>query len=209
MTSPIAIQKAEIRKLAAERRRALDPAFRVEASGRIAAFVLAAPWFVAAREVSLYVGARDEVETRGIIEATLRLKGYFHAPSVEGPDACAMLRMAINFPDGFASGRFGLMEPLPAHYPLVSDPADMDVIFVPGLAFDRAGRRVGYGKGCYDRLLPNPAPPAPRPLRVGLAFAVQIFNELPEEPHDLRLDAIVTEDGVIRTGAAGASIPLV
>lgn len=67
-------------------------------------------------------------------------------------------------------------------------------ILVPGLAFDRAGRRLGRGAGFYDRLL---ADPALRARRVGVAFAAQIVDEVPVEAHDMPLDAIVTEDGWI------------
>lgn len=80
--------------------------------------------------------------------------------------------------------------------------ADAETIFVPGLAFDRAGRRLGRGAGYYDRLL---AHPALRARRIGVAFAAQLVDEVPVEPHDQSLDALVTENGWIDLREARSS----
>jgi 5-formyltetrahydrofolate cyclo-ligase len=68
------------------------------------------------------------------------------------------------------------------------------VILVPGVAFTRAGARLGRGAGYYDRFLAGADPAA---VKVGLAFSSQIVPELPEEPFDVRLDRLVTESAVI------------
>ena len=82
-------------------------------------------------------------------------------------------------------GQFGALEPGPG-CPLV--PLNqLDLVLVPGVAFDLAGRRLGRGKGFYDRLLAEV-----RGHKCGVAFDEQIVAELPEEPHDVRVDSIVT-----------------
>jgi 5-formyltetrahydrofolate cyclo-ligase len=73
----------------------------------------------------------------------------------------------------------------------------LDLVVVPGVAFDRRGARVGYGGGFYDRLLPRLRAGVPP---IAIAFALQIVPEVPEGGMDRRVDAIVTEDEVIRCG---------
>lgn len=70
-----------------------------------------------------------------------------------------------------------------------------DVVLVPGLGFDRHGGRIGRGGGCYDRTFP---PGVRGPTLVALAFAWQVIDRVPAGPHDRRMDAIVTEYGMIR-----------
>ncbi len=72
-------------------------------------------------------------------------------------------------------------------------PTDLDLIMVPGVAFDRNGGRTGHGKGYYDKLLQHARKDAPL---VALAFECQLFDEIPMEPHDIFMDAVVTEVGV-------------
>jgi 5-formyltetrahydrofolate cyclo-ligase len=98
-------------------------------------------------------------------------------------------------------GTFGILEPtaelreLPPRQVL---PSQIDLALVPGVVFDRQGNRLGYGRGFYDRLLRQ----LPREvLRVGLAFECQVVEELPVEPHDERMDWLVTEAGVRRFAA--------
>lgn len=73
------------------------------------------------------------------------------------------------------------------------DPDSLDVVIVPGVAFTTGGERLGQGGGWYDRFLERLPPTS---LTIGVGFEVQICDELPVEPHDVRLDVVVTEDGV-------------
>ena len=75
------------------------------------------------------------------------------------------------------------------------DPASIDVVIVPGTAFTPAGDRLGQGGGWYDRFLARVTPDC---LKVGVAFAPQLVDSLPVEPHDLRVDVVVTEHSVAR-----------
>jgi 5-formyltetrahydrofolate cyclo-ligase len=76
------------------------------------------------------------------------------------------------------------------------DPASVDVVVVPGLAFTPDGRRLGQGGGWYDRFLARVRPDC---LTIGVAFDAQIVDDLPTESHDVVLDLVVTESGVIET----------
>ena len=75
----------------------------------------------------------------------------------------------------------------------VVQPNELDLVIVPGLAFTATGARLGRGGGFYDRLL---AKLSPRTVRFGVCFSLQLVSELPLEPHDQLLDAVITEDGV-------------
>ena len=70
------------------------------------------------------------------------------------------------------------------------DPASLDVVVVPGLAFTADGRRLGQGGGHYDRFLPRLRPAC---VTIGAAFAEQLVDDLPTEPHDIRLTLVVTD----------------
>jgi 5-formyltetrahydrofolate cyclo-ligase len=82
----------------------------------------------------------------------------------------------------------GIPEPVPDCHPVPRDA--IDFVLVPGVAFDAAGRRLGYGGGYYDRLLPLLRPAA---ARVAGAFELQLVDRVPVSPYDLTVDAIVTE----------------
>jgi 5-formyltetrahydrofolate cyclo-ligase len=93
---------------------------------------------------------------------------------------------------------FGLSEPLPAAAPVTPS-----VLLVPMLAFDRAGHRLGYGGGFYDRTLAALRAADPATVAVGVAFAGQVRDAVPVGPHDQPLDWIVTEAGVLEVARAG------
>jgi 5-formyltetrahydrofolate cyclo-ligase len=88
-------------------------------------------------------------------------------------------------------GPFGLLEPNPKNEE--ADLGSLEVIFIPGLAFDVKGYRLGYGGGFYDRVLRET-----RALKVGVCYSFQLVESLPVEPHDVPVDLILTESGIIR-----------
>jgi 5-formyltetrahydrofolate cyclo-ligase len=79
-------------------------------------------------------------------------------------------------------------------------PNELDLVMVPGTAFDPRGGRMGQGKGYYDRLLANARPDAPL---VALAFECQVFPEIPVAPHDVFMDQVITEVKVYRGRGRG------
>ncbi|MCW5803916.1 MAG: 5-formyltetrahydrofolate cyclo-ligase [Deltaproteobacteria bacterium] len=97
--------------------------------------------------------------------------------------------------DELAPGRFGLCEPAPQAATV--ELAEIGAVVVPGLAFDHSGARIGWGRGHYDATLAA----MPRAWRVGVAFACQMVDELPNEPHDERMHVIVTEAATYVVGA--------
>jgi len=94
-----------------------------------------------------------------------------------------------------APGAFGILEPTSGQS---VEASELDLVLVPARAFDRKnGNRLGRGKGYYDRLLERLSP---RAFKCGIAFDCQILPTLPISPHDVPVDAVVTESGILRAG---------
>lgn len=127
----------------------------------------------------------DEADPALLLARLVELGCAIALPRVVAKDAPLEFH---HVPDGavLAPGSFGIPEPL-AHWPR----AVPDVLLVPLLAFDGAGRRLGYGGGFYDRTLAALNVPA-----IGIAYAGQEVPSLPAEPHDMALSAILTEQGL-------------
>ena len=192
----MAAEKAAWRERFRAARRALSAEARAEASRSVCARVLALPEVRAARVVHAFWPLADEVDLRPAL-AALRASGVLVAlPAVVGPRRLAHRAYE---PGALVAGRWGLWEPAPSA-PSVR-PADVDVVLVPGLAFGRDGSRLGMGGGFYDAFLAQT--PA---LRVGVGGAASLVASVPTEPHDARLDGVVTDADVLRVGGgAGGS----
>jgi 5-formyltetrahydrofolate cyclo-ligase len=135
--------------------------------------------------LALYAAKGSEVATARI-DAVARARGWLIAyPRVVG-DATALAFHEAK-PHELVPARFGLSEPS-GDAPRV-ELADIAAFVVPGLAFDRAGGRLGWGRGHYDATLAA----APAAMRIGLAFECQLVEQTPREPHDVILHYIITE----------------
>ncbi len=173
-------------------RRGLPPEFRQQAGAEIAQKVLALECYQHARTIHTYISWQEEVATHELIHLLLRAGRTVIAPRVHTSNN-TLAHYALSHFDALAPGASGILEPSAEHGAVrCDDLSTIDLILVPGLAFDRPGNRLGYGGGYYDRLLAEIDAP-----KVGLAFAVQIVADLPIEPHDCRVDFIVTEQEVI------------
>jgi len=194
--------KAGVRRALSEARRSLTPPERRERSRRIAGLCRGIAGFSSAEVVCSYVDFREEVETAEFI-AELLLEGRrVVVPVHEHGTAQPLVFAEIHALSEMVRNHFGILQPPRTAARLVPTAA-IPLFLVPGLAFDPAGRRLGYGLGCYDRAFADAAPGA---LKVGLAFELQILESVPADPHDVPMDFVVTEDRVIRA-AAGAGSP--
>jgi len=184
--------KLALRRELLAARDALPEATRAAAAAAIVARLAALPSFAAARCVLLTLPYRSEWDTRALVRIAIAAGKTVAIPRVD--TAARMLEArAIVDPDVDAEPGFrGIPEPR-AGRPRI-EPAAIDWVLVPGVAFDAAGRRLGYGGGYYDRLLPLVPPSTPR---VAGAFDLQIVPRVPAAPHDLAVDAVVTESRAI------------
>jgi 5-formyltetrahydrofolate cyclo-ligase len=181
--------KTALRRHALAARSALSSPERERRSRAVAERLAALPAFEEARSLALYAPLGAEVDTSEI-ERRARAAGKQVAWPLIG--AGRVLGFASCTRDELTPGPRGALEPPPGAEPV--DPADLDLVCVPGVAFDAALRRLGRGGGHYDATLPA----AWRARKVGLAFEVQIVDAVPAEPHDAPVDLVVTEARVLR-----------
>jgi 5-formyltetrahydrofolate cyclo-ligase len=182
-------EKAAIRKTALARRDALDVDERLRASRALTN--PAASYFgsVAGKTVSGFWPIRSEIDPRWIMRELVEQGATLALPCIE--DGQLVFRH-FAFGDRLRRTGFGLLEPSPGA--VEATPAMM---LVPMAAFDRRGGRIGYGKGYYDGAIARLVGLGRRPRLLGLAFACQEARSIPLEPHDQRLDAILTERELI------------
>jgi 5-formyltetrahydrofolate cyclo-ligase len=191
--------KFALRRRILAARDALAPAVREAAAAAITRGLTALPSFAAARTVVLTASYRSEWGTAALIRAALAAGKTVALPRVDAATRMLELHRVTDPVADVAPGFQDIPEPL-AECARVAI-ASVDWILVPGVAFDHRGRRLGYGGGYYDRLLPLLAPDA---VRVAGAYDLQLVDEVPAAPHDLTVDTIVSEARTIavrsRTG---------
>lgn len=185
-----------MRRKARQLRRDLTPAFRKQANTEILQKLRGLEVYREARTIHTYVSWQDEVATQDLLRMMLQEGKSVVTPKVISASHQLEHYLLPNF-EALMPGAFGILEPSRDHGALPFTAMNkIDLLLVPGLAFDREGNRLGYGGGYYDRLLAELAAP-----KVALAFAAQIVASVPAEAHDERVDCIVTEEEVISCAA--------
>lgn len=175
--------KLEIRKMMRELKRAVPPEEKMRRSETIMRRVEALPEFQQARTVLLYWSMADEVQTHGFVNRWYMDKKLL-LPCVDGDD---LLLRQYTGPECLVAGeQFGIEEPTG---PVYNDLESIELIIVPGVAFDHERNRMGRGRGFYDRLLKNTA----CAKKVGVAFDFQLLDNIPTEEFDVKMDAVICE----------------
>ncbi len=177
-------------------------------SRQIVSMFMDLPEYAAAKTVMFYVDVRSEVRTRhDLANALLTGKRIVVPYCVDGE----LELFHLEAMDELSVGMYRILEPreelrsvAEKHVPV----EELDLIMVPGVAFDRRGGRTGHGKGYYDKLLEHARFDTPL---VALAFECQMFPEIPMQSHDIFMDKVVTEsavyEGLGRRGETESSVP--
>ena len=131
--------------------------------------------------MALFCSLADEPDTGTVLRRWSDAK-RLAVPRVEGET----MRFCRYDPAAMRPGAFGIEEPGPEAE--TCDPAEIDLVLVPGVAFSPDGRRLGRGRGYYDRYL---AQAGVRAVKIGVCFAHQLTEEVPAEPHDVRMDGVI------------------
>jgi len=169
----------------------VDPKDRRRRGERIAEAVLALPELERVRRLMLFLSMADELDTDPLVRGALEAGLEIYAPRTFKKTR-KLLPVRVTSLEALTRGTYGIREPVSEES---VEPGQLDAIVVPAVAFDRQGWRLGRGGGFYDRLiggLPEGG------LTVGVAYAMQIVDEVVREPHDEPVDLIVTEDEVLR-----------
>lgn len=141
-----------------------------------------------------YSAKSNEAQTGEIIADAIRRKKHTLLPVTDANGKDLSVSEITNYPKSLAEGPFGIMEPRKKKpFP----ESEIDMVVVPGLAFDAEGYRIGYGTGYYDRLLARLKKERINIRKVGLAYDFQVVEKLPRKKHDQKMDMIITESRVI------------
>ncbi len=193
MTSTsLAVEKEQVRRRILKLREQQTIREIEQKSLKITGSVETLPDYQKARTIASYVGKGSEVQTRPLIQKSLSLRKKVLVPVVE-QGTTELLFSQIASVDELVPGHFGIAEPDPSltrPTPL----ATADLVFVPGIAWDLEGYRLGWGRGYFDATLRQLSDDA---VSVGLSFELQLLDKLPREQFDLPVDLIVTENRVV------------
>jgi 5-formyltetrahydrofolate cyclo-ligase len=190
MTQPT---KAALREAALARRDALDPASRIEAALTLADTFPLDTIPVAGKIVSGFLPIRSEIDVRPLMDRLRRAGARLALPAFPDRKGPMIFRDLVRGAELVPMG-FGTYGPGPE-----AAEVHPDILLTPLAAFDARGNRIGYGKGHYDQALARLDALARR-IAVGVAFACQEVDAVPHEPHDRRLDFLLTEKGFVTYG---------
>ena len=189
------MMKSELRKLHLERRRSLSIAEQSALSSQIADRFFDSVDPSAVKNLHIFIRIRkfNEVDTSMIYYRIWRDFPHVRTFAPKSDLATGVIRdVSFDSETEFIENRWGIREPRAGES---IAPSELDLAVVPMLAFDRAGHRVGYGKGYYDRHL---AACRPNCLKVGVSYFGPIAGTIEASPHDVPLDMCVTADATVR-----------
>ena len=179
-------KKARLRQEMRFRLKQLDPAFREQASREICRCIRKSDVWAASRKILFYAALPSEPDLSPLLLMALQEGKTCVFPKVAG-DVLELYR--VTEPTDLQKGAYGIWEPVTGTR---VEPVSIGLALIPGLAFDRAGFRLGRGRGFYDRLLPGM-----QGRTTGCCFTFQMQEELPVLEHDARLELLVTENGMV------------
>lgn len=185
--------KNKLRQEVLAKRSALSTAYRVELSRKICDRLIGLKEFQDASVMHFYIPIRDEVDIRYAMRDAFSSGKTVVVPVVDKEKKTLFLSRLENYDEELAYSVYGLLEPKPEYYRLIPL-KEVDMMILPGIAFDMRGHRLGYGAGYYDKLLSDEKE---RPFTIAPAFEVQIVDFIPASNHDVRVNKIITEERVI------------
>lgn len=181
--------KNEIRKVYKAKRASMDKAQVSEKSIKACEIFLKSALYENAKTIMLYMPLGNETDTTDIIKRAFA-DGKRVAFPVTDEESGEITPCYATAKTTFSKGAFSVNEPCGND---VADAEDIEVVLVPGIAFDKNGSRVGFGKGCYDRLLCRT-----KAVKIGFCYENQLCENIPADEHDIKMDYIITEKKLIR-----------
>ncbi len=179
--------KNQLKQLILENRNSLTKDEIIEKSRQIEERLFNFNKYKESKAIMFYVSINSEVHTHEMIQKALLDKRVI-VPKVVHHEIEPSI--VLDFDSLIPSGKFGILEPIEA---MKIAYKNIDLVLVPGIAFDKQGHRIGYGFGYYDKFLAK----VPKAIKIGLAYDFQIIDDVPKEEHDVPVDFIVTEKRII------------
>jgi len=190
MSEQLLLDKKKTRQRVLQQRRAFSATEKTPAEQRMLKFLQSWEIFRQAKTIHIFISKTDEPDTVPIIECAWESGKTVAVPCVV-PDSFELFHSQLKSFEDLSSGALGVLEPSPEGR-IAMNPESFDLVIIPGVAFDRQGGRLGYGKGYYDRFLEQTAA-----FRLALAFNFQVLEKVPTEKHDVPMNGVLTESGII------------
>ncbi|RKD30087.1 5-formyltetrahydrofolate cyclo-ligase [Thermohalobacter berrensis] len=187
------MEKQKIRNEILTKRKNLSEKDIINKSKKICDLFLSTVLFKKSKNIMAYVDFRNEVKTEHIIKTALSKGKNIFIPITITKTKELLLSQLKDYDNELTKGTYGILEPK-EEYIRKSDPDLLDLIIVPGVAFDKRGYRIGYGGGYYDRFLGKLNKEIPK---IALAFDVQIVPKIIPDKFDIPVDFIITENAII------------
>ena len=179
--------KNHIKESILEKRNSLSKEEIITKSEKIENKLLNLEHFKKSKTIMFFVSFNSEVDTHSMIKKSFQNKTVVVPKVVQHEIQPSVI---IDFDNLMPSGKFEILEPIEV---MKIANKNIDLVLVPGIAFDKKGHRIGYGFGYYDKFLKK----VPKAIKIGLCFDFQVADEIPHEEHDVPVDFIVTEERVL------------
>lgn len=176
------MDKREIRKKIKNLKSLMIETEKIRAAEDVFSHLEQTAAFILAKKILMYHSLPDELSTHKFLDKWSSIK-EFYLPRVNGVN----LDILPYKQSRLELGAFHIEEPVGDNS---IDPQEIEMIIVPGIAYDKKGNRIGRGKGFYDRLLANT-----RATKIGVGYEFQIIEEVPTESHDVRMDIVISPSG--------------
>ena len=187
----------EIRATIRESRQAVPPPYARQAAAKFVELLVGLDWYKNANRIAAYLPFNGEADPLPLMDRALIDGKQIFVPVIE--DKCEPLRFeAWTRETKVTENKFHIREPNSSETSIL--PVELDLVITPLVAFDRQLNRLGVGGGYYDRtfaFLNDVATADRRPLLVGLGYELQRLKKIDSQKHDIKLDAVVTETGIL------------
>lgn len=180
---------ANLRKQMRQKRSALTPSFKEEASRALCSHVATHPALQAAQHVGVYLALPEEISLMPVIEWLWEHQRQVYIPRLEKDE---MTFSALTPKTMLTPNRFGILEPPSSSQSI--HPLQLDVVLTPLVAFDSKGARLGMGGGFYDKAFQHKKQ-VEKPILIGCAFSCQKTDDIPTQSWDIFLEDVLTEKG--------------
>lgn len=187
------MSKERVRKETLEKRKSISLEELIEKSNSVTEKLLSTDLYKNAKTIMAYIDFRNEVQTEKIIKRAIADGKRIVIPISIVETRQLLLSEIIDYDTELESGAYGILEPK-QEYIRETDAKLVDMVLIPGVAFDERGFRIGYGAGYYDRFLERVRKDT---TKIALAFELQMVEYAFEDSHDVPTEMIVTEDRII------------
>jgi len=187
--------KKALRRRILDERKNINIVEKEEMDNKILDKFYESEYYRKSKKIFIYISYDSEINTKGIINKALEDNKKVYVPRTEFKNRL-MDAVEIMSLDNLVESDFGILEPS-IKEPYI-DPNELDLIVVPGVAFDKQGGRMGYGAGFYDRYFKKISEDnIKKVMKVALAYEFQTLEKVPMNDHDIPVDCIITENEAI------------